>query len=184
MIKPLVRYYDDFTARSRLFGKQRDYSHGYRVIRIRGGKDENLNVRDRNRGSKKTRITLTNSAAIRAPSPYPSPLSTLFYTLFPFSFSFFSFAGRFFPSRRIELVRNRRRNATCQRDDVNFSSDSVSSFSQDLSSIVLSVLFLSVPSNPFTRKGSCKLSRKRVSNIPRTLDGGDINFPLLIIIYG
>lgn len=38
----------------------------YRVIRIRGGKDENLDVRDGNR--RKLELTLTNSTGIRAPS--------------------------------------------------------------------------------------------------------------------
>ena len=84
MIKPPARYYDDFTARSRLFGKQRDYSHGYRVIRIRGGKDENLNVRDGNRSSKKTRITLTNFAVIRASSCF---LFLCFYFVLRITFS-------------------------------------------------------------------------------------------------
>jgi len=36
---------------------------GYRIIRIQGGKDESLVIRDWNRASKKARITLTNFAA-------------------------------------------------------------------------------------------------------------------------
>lgn len=51
MMKP---WGDDFTDRSKLFDKQGHIV--YRVIRIRGGKDENLDVRDGNRSSKKTRI--------------------------------------------------------------------------------------------------------------------------------
>lgn len=104
MIKPPARYYDDFTARSRLFGKQRDYSHGYRVIRIRGGKDENLNVRDGNRSSKKTRITLTNFPVIRAPSCF------LFLFLLRSTNNVFpvSFLVSIFSERCIDLVRSRR----------------------------------------------------------------------------
>lgn len=55
--------YYDFTARPRLSRKDRDYGCGYRIIRIQGGKDESLVVRDWNRALKKARITLTNSAA-------------------------------------------------------------------------------------------------------------------------
>lgn len=115
MIKPPARYYDDFTARSRLFGKQRDYSHGYRVIRIRGGKDENLNVRDGNRSSKKTRITLTNFAVIRAPSCF---LFLCFYFVPRTTFSLSQFSCRFFPNVASTWLQVDDKSSTCCQESI------------------------------------------------------------------
>lgn len=67
-MKTSRRYYDDFTARSRSFGKHGDYGHGYRIIRIRGGKDENLDVRDGNCSHRrKLELLWQTPPAIRAP---------------------------------------------------------------------------------------------------------------------